>query len=382
MREKARVRVLLLGFSTRALAEAAAAAGYDLISIDYFADYDQQRLIPAYSLQRDLGLEYSAENLRQASQRFSWDAVVYTSNLENHPEVVAKLEEERMVLGNGPSELRVRNQRELWEALARAGILFPPSCWCPPGAIRGGERWLVKPEKSGGGLRIYFWQAGEPVPPRTYWQCFIPGTPVSAALVANGVECVVLGITEQFSGTETAGFLYRGNIVPFLPPEEEDGEALLAEVRRTAARLTCEFGLKGLNGLDFIYYQGKLYLLEVNPRYTASMELLTRAYGLDLFQLHVEACLNESLPQFHLEQYWHQPSFYGKRVVYARRGVQVPAGIEEVLYRKGVRDIPRGGERIPQGAPVCTVFATGGSRTECLEHLDLAAEWIYRQLEQ
>src|SRR2546422_10205992 len=30
--------------------------------------------------------------------------------------------------------------------------------------------------------------------------------------------------------------------------------------------------------------------IEVNPRYTAAMELVERAYGLSLFDLHVRAC--------------------------------------------------------------------------------------------
>ncbi|KKM08940.1 hypothetical protein SY88_20980 [Clostridiales bacterium PH28_bin88] len=375
------MRILLLGFTARALAEAAAAAGYDAVSLDYFGDYDLQRLIPAYSLRRDWGTGYSAENLWRASERLNWEAAVYASDLENHPPVVARLAGKGRLLGNGPGELAVRDRRRLQAALGRGGILFPRSTSRLPES--GGDRWLVKPEKSGGGRGVAFWQPGQPVPPGAYWQRFIPGTPVSAAFVANGAECVVLGVTEQFSGgEEKGGFAYRGNVVPFLPPEKAERAALLAAVRRFAAFLTREFGLKGLNGMDLIYHEQRLYLLEVNPRYSASMELLARAYRPHLFRDHVDACLTGRLPRFYLEEYWEHPPFYGKRVVYARCRVRVPVRREAEWRRAGVRDIPRGGERIPPGSPVCTVLAAADSRGECLARLDGAEAWIRSQLEK
>ena len=84
------MRILITGVSTRAIAESARAAGYDFITLDYFGDYDQKRLCENYSLKRDFGLPFGSAELYESSQRLNFDSVVYLSNLENHPETVAR----------------------------------------------------------------------------------------------------------------------------------------------------------------------------------------------------------------------------------------------------------------------------------------------------
>ena len=46
-----------------------------------------------------------------------------------------------------------------------------------------------------------------------------------------------------------------------------------------ADAVTRDFGLVGLNGIDFIARAGVPWPIEVNPRYSASMELLERRCG-------------------------------------------------------------------------------------------------------
>ena len=46
------------------------------------------------------------------------------------------------------------------------------------------------------------------------------------------------------------------------------------------------FALKGLNSLDFIHADDCSYVLEINPRPSASMQL----YDEDLLNRHIQAC--------------------------------------------------------------------------------------------
>ena len=85
------MRILVLGVSTRAMIESAVRGGHDVVAVDFFGDRDQARLAESYALQRDLGLPATAEGLAAAARRIDADAVVYGSNLENHPEVVGEL---------------------------------------------------------------------------------------------------------------------------------------------------------------------------------------------------------------------------------------------------------------------------------------------------
>ena len=57
-----------------------------------------------------------------------------------------------------------------------------------------------------------------------------------------------------------------------------------------AGAVTEAFGLVGLNGIDFVLREGEPYVLEINPRYSASMELIERGGRLSVFEAHVAAC--------------------------------------------------------------------------------------------
>jgi predicted ATP-grasp superfamily ATP-dependent carboligase len=370
------VTILILGLSTRAIAESAVRGSYDVLTLDYFGDRDQKELVQNYSLMRSPlppkvgGIEgggFSAEALLAASRQFDFEAVVYVSNLENHPEVVEELAEGHILLGNSPATLReARDWPTLRSFCQEAEIPFPATVFVGEVPPKNG-RWLLKPVRSGGGHGISFWP-GKPLDAGHLLQKHIEGLDCSAAFVADGRDCVLLGVTEQLVGREelgASGFAWCGNVLPLALPL-----SVLDAVEDVAAKLTRRFGLRGVNGFDFVLArrEGQLtpYLVEVNPRYTASMELIERAYGLNIFDLHVRSFEGE-LPSYSLREQLRQARFYGKGIVYAQRDVVMPetAGWRE----KCRRDIPFPGERIEAGHPICTVLAQGKSRNECWHRL-------------
>jgi predicted ATP-grasp superfamily ATP-dependent carboligase len=137
-----------------------------------------------------------------------------------------------------------------------------------------------------------------------------------------------------------------------------------------------------VNGIDLVVAMDdsgpQPYLVEVNPRYTASMELLEQAYGLNIFSQHL-AAMEGHLPDFSLtDRLLSRRTYFGKAIVYARRTVTTPetAGWVE----RGRRDIPFPGERIEAGHPVCTVLAEGEGRAGCWQHLLAKAEEVRREI--
>jgi len=369
------VRILILGLSTRAIAESAVQGGYDVLTLDYFGDRDQKELVQNYSLMRDFhpstssgqALGFSAEALLTASHQLDFGAVVYVSNLENHPEVVEELAEGHILLGNSPTTLReVRDWPTLRSFCWEAGVPFPVTLFVGEALPKDG-RWLLKPVRSGGGHGISFWSE-KPLGERRLLQEYIAGLDCSAAFVADGRNCVLLGVTEQLVGREelgAGGFAWCGNVLPLALPLP-----VLDALEDMAAKLTRRFELRGVNGFDFVLArrEGQFipYLVEVNPRYTASMELMEWAYGLNILDLHVRSFEGE-LPSFSLRGQLRQARFYGKGIVYAQTDVVMPetAGWRE----KDRRDIPFPGERIETGHPICTVLAQGKSRNECWHRL-------------
>jgi predicted ATP-grasp superfamily ATP-dependent carboligase len=197
----------------------------------------------------------------------------------------------------------------------------------------------------------------------------------SAAFVADGRQAVLLGLTEQLVGQRVfgaTGFHYCGNLVPPpLPPEEL--ATLLQEMRAIVSHLTTTFGLRGLNGLDFIWHAGRAWTIEVNPRPSASLELLDLAYGLCVFDAHVRS-FSGQLPDFELEQALTKGPAVGKAILYAPHDVSV--GDTSNWARRGIRDIPHPGEQIKHRHPVCTILTTASTPLACLRQLQIRAAEI------
>lgn len=343
------MQILIAGLTTRALAESAVRAGAAIVTVDYFGDLDQERLCETHPL-RERGRGYSAAEILEVARGLSYDAVVYCGGLENHPDVVAELARDRVLLGNAPDALRrVRDPRELFRYLAGRGFAVPETRFATDPLPAAGQ-WLLKPARGGGGQGVRAWEGQRPTPAQIL-QELVEGVSASASFAADGRRSVVLGWTEQLHAPRS--YRYAGNIMPL-----EAGAAARKEVAAIADALTLEYGLRGLNGFDFVLRGNRPVVLEVNPRYCASMELVERAAGTSVFSLHLAACRGE-LPA----RVDETADVWGKAIVYATRTVAAPDTTEWLA--RGVRDVPHPGEVIRAGQPICTVIASGSTRPAC-----------------
>lgn len=362
------MRILLVGLSTRAMAESAHRSGYEVITVDYFGDYDQKLLVPNYSLLRDLGTNFQVSLLGETARQLDFDALAYTSNLENYPEIVEKLAAKGTILGNSPSVLReIRDWDRLSFFLKAEGFRVPRTLKELPGSS---GRWVKKPLHSGGGHKISFYLHGEDVREDFVVQEYLEGIPCSASFLADGRRAVVIGLTEQLIGrTEfsISPFRYCGNILPLAMAGERESclREILEQVQKMVDRITSHFQLRGVNGLDFIL-RDEIYALEVNPRYSASMELIEMAYGINIFDLHVRACQGE-LPSFSLEERFGDSLFFGKAILFAEKDIMV--GDTRGWVARGIKDVPFPGDKIKRGQPICTLLAAARDREECLSKL-------------
>ncbi len=370
------MRVLIVGVSTRAAADSAARAGFDVTALDAYADLDQHPRVRALSLPRDFGATFSPEALVNAARNLSSDAVVYLSSLENHPKAVDALAATRTLWGNGSDILRqVRNPRTLADALTRSGIRAPRVVMPDQVASVPSDagRWMLKPRVSGGGHGVRLWNAGEAVTPGHYLQEFVEGVPGSVIFVAGGGRGVVLGITRQLVGDTafgSAGFRYCGNIL------SDDRNQVRAATALVDA-LVSQFALAGVGSIDIVSNADGLRPVEVNPRWSASMELVERARGISMFALHADACVRGELPSFDISAATPQRETHGKAVVFARQDV-IAGNTRDWLGDADVRDVPHEGERIAAGQPICTVLASGSDESDCYARLVERAARVYR----
>jgi predicted ATP-grasp superfamily ATP-dependent carboligase len=184
----------------------------------------------------------------------------------------------------------------------------------------------------------------------------------------------------------STGYKYCGSILGSTDDPQFPRDAALVEAASVLAHSVAEeFNLTGVNGIDFVASDGLPFLVEVNPRWSASMELIERAYGLSVFQTHVEACVDASLPAFDFKQARQGAKAVGKAVVFARRDVTVgdtSRWLSEATVGEfgDVADVPHRHERIPAGRPVCTVFASGNDAASCHAKLVHRADRVYADL--
>jgi predicted ATP-grasp superfamily ATP-dependent carboligase len=195
-------------------------------------------------------------------------------------------------------------------------------------------------------------------------------------------------------------FVYRGAVGPLALPA-----ARLAAVDGALQALVREFGLRGLCSLDFVDDGEQAWLLEVNPRPSASLAL----YGPSWMRAHVEAALHGRLPAVDRakaetapgdagpagatsadagradratavtpapsagtagssETGPHapvragagRPTVRGTEIVFARTSLAFDAArAQSLAARADCHDLPAAGTRFAPGDPVCSVDAEG-----------------------
>ncbi|MEE8403288.1 MAG: ATP-grasp domain-containing protein [Candidatus Hydrothermarchaeaceae archaeon] len=356
------MKLLLCAASARAMAESASRADYDFVALDFFGDVDTKKTCENYSL-REFGDGYSTENLYNRSTQLDFTHVVYGAGFENHSEFVEGFEKRAVVTGNDSKTLRrVRDWKNFFSTLEREGIAFPKTEIVRAGDVNvhdlGGM--ILKPAKSGGGHRIDdISRTLSSTDEEVLLQDVISGTPVSTCIVGTGKKCRFLGATEQIISDS---YRYHGNIAPLKTTKAlEDISVRIGEM----------FGLRGVNGIDFILSADCAYVLEVNPRLTGAMEVLEKAYGVNLFDIHVKACAGtlDFKPV-------KTGRYYCRKILYAAEShrfnlKRLPAFIKDVPADEYIREM----------GPICTIIGEGETPDACREDM-IQKEKIYEDLRQ
>ncbi len=412
------MNLILLGASTRAAAFSAMRAGLRPICADLFADRD---LADRCEVLRVRGADYphGLVHAARSAPRGPW---AYVGALENHPELVQDIAAERPLWGNGAAVLRrVRDPFAVADCLARAGLPRPEvrrlGSDVPPE-----KSWLVKPFASAGGRgiseysvlstlysvlgtqhpdsasRVVDGATDRPSVATTHHHSLsnyflherINGVPCAAVFVGNGRQATLLGVTRQLVGEpafHAKPFHYCGSIGPLAI-----GRAAEQCCEVVGNALAAEFGLMGLFGVDAILRGDEVWPVEVNPRYTASMEIVEHALQQPLFGWHRNACSTGGLPDGRRvrELAAHTGQSFAKAILFAPCDLVAPdlddclpltiAGSGEWPMPL-VADIPDAGARIAAGQPILTVFAAAQPSTQAAhDALVATADRIYGRL--
>ena len=360
--------LLILGASARAAAFSALRAGFQPLCLDLFADTDLAQVCPVQRITS--GYPHALPALCQQQPPAPW---IYTGGLETRPTLVQRIARDRPLWGNGARVLRrARDPFLVHRLLTAAGLPVPEVRSSPPSSAD--STWLIKTRThvGGNGIRPYTPDATPSTAP-AYYQQWIDGMPAAAIYIATEAGTRLVGLTLQLVGMpwlHARRFHYCGSIGPL-----EITSSLKQVLQRLGEVLTYGCGLRGLFGVDGILQGDEFWPVEINPRYTASVEVLERATGWRALAEHALAFASNA------EEVSGQGthSMVGKAILFAQHRLTFPTLQNHLDHGwPCFADIPTSGTLIEPGQPILSFFVRENSVPECLAKLRAIAEDLHR----
>lgn len=382
----------LLGASVRAPAQSAQRAGCRVVALDRFGDRDtllacsRHLLLPAADRMgnasdqdlraQDCDAGDSAEEgdlAEEIGRIVGQMPLIPVGGLHGWPRWLSALPLLAAWPGQREAAERARQLPTLQASCQGTRFQLPPTLSSPE--HRGLEatraetiRWLCKSVDSSGGLGTR-WRgssaADQPEPSGSgdWVQQWVPGRLFGANFLSNGRAAVLLGVCRSlFTRKGSLPFVYCGSLGPI-----DVGEDLRCELEAWARRVVVSTQLRGLFNLDYLMEpSGRIWLLEINPRWSGSSELIERNLRRRQADVSLAGWMLDGLDGLPLPQSAvagslgsdFEPSVYLKRIVFARRDHWFDASrIESLLgERETLHDLPVETRLVHRGEPICTLI--------------------------
>ncbi len=381
---------LIMGFNSRPAIKSAINSGVNKIwGIDFFGDLDLLEIIDKLIIIENVIKENkTTKNLQDLFYEKAIELletnkdinhVILTSGFDDRPDIWKKFENSRFLIGNSAKTIsEVRNLRKLTDFCKNKSINVPDFIESEKKDITQLKFPIIlKPRSTGGGANINLFNNLEEVnsylnnqkPNFNYiLQEFIDGKDISATISCNGKNGTVLAITEQILGKKFLGaesrFLYCGNFIPF-----NVNPMILKEIQRIANEITLEFNLKGVNGIDFILKNDKIYVIEVNPRFPGTMELIELISDQNLFYEHVKGSFFGQIS----EKSFIKNKSGVKFIIFAHKDLKI-GNLKSI---EGIYDITKFNKHVKKGDPICSILITGHNKEEICKNAREKVSEVY-----
>ncbi len=362
-------KILIVASSGRSLAASAARAGYQSYVIDLFEDFDTSAMsVASKNACANQALRFDEKKLQQALTEWAdvdFSAVVYGAGFEADTEWLDGLNTKNNLFGNSAELVRhLKDPATFFGLLDSVAIPFPAVRVNVPADPDG---WLAKATGGTGGAHVQSAQ-GVSANAETYFQRFEAGRNLSVLFLADGKKAQVVGFSEQLTQKiGDANYCYIGAISDAGLPDD-----MQKNIADKLDLLVATIGLVGLNGIDFIQRGDEYFVLEINPRPTATMELYDANFAQGLLHAHLQACEGQLTPASTNEK-----MLRGHRIVFAEQNTRIPTSFK---FPDWCADIPQPGSFVAQDAPLCSVLANGTERDQVMQLLQQRKQEIQFQL--
>jgi uncharacterized protein len=345
-----RSAIIVMGYSARALASSASHAGFAPLSIDVFGDDDTKAMsLASVKLEGGLSEGLAPGKVARAVQTLAGAhdpiGLVYGAGFEHQPETIATIAERTRVFGNGADILkRAKDPLVLARVCEANGVRHPAIAFEPP---HEPVLWLMKRRGGAGGAHISTAEARSSARPDSYFQRCVGGKSISALFLASEKKAEIIGLSMQWAAPmPDSPFRYGGAAGP-VDIDPAQGE----EIAHSVAVIASELDLVGLNSADFLVSTDAVWLIEINPRPGATLDVF-ESNEAPLFARHIAAC--EGHPTHASASF----AFKAAEIVYAPHDIVVGGGRD---WPDWAVDQSPAGTRIAAGDPLCTTLGSGAT---------------------
>lgn len=119
---------------------------------------------------------------------------------------------------------------------------------------------------------------------------YMIGREIEVDAICDGETVFIPGIMEHI---EKAG-VHSGDSIAVYPPQTVSKD-LLERLSNTTLSITRALNIKGLINLQFVIYQGDVFVLEVNPRSSRTIPFLSKVTNVPMAKIATRAIMGESL---------------------------------------------------------------------------------------
>ena len=119
---------------------------------------------------------------------------------------------------------------------------------------------------------------------------YMPGTELEVDVISDGEDVLIPGIMEHI---ERAG-IHSGDSIAVYPPYSID-DCMIERIADCSEKLALALGTKGLVNIQYLIYEGELYVIEVNPRASRTVPYISKVTGVPMVDVASRVMLGGKL---------------------------------------------------------------------------------------
>ena len=361
--------ILVVGLSTRILVQSIHDT-QNVFALDVFGDRDLREKVCGW---KNIGnSRYKIEDqkflkvFKEVVREFSPSAWIHTSGFEGKYNLIT--EAEKFLTHYGLSEeniKKVRSPASFFKALKKLNIKHPETIINKNG-VPTSRGWLIKNFDTSGGLGIVKNNSSHFRTQGTYFQKEIKGKPLSVFFLVKQESIVVFGFCENLYEKKYGfPYFYQGLVGPIRLSVEVE-----INVLKIVKKVVDEFNLIGLNGLDFILTGNDVFVIELNPRPTAALEIFEKLMNKSLLNMHCNVFISEGKNKMYDRKIKFNRNitlnkkFFGTKIVNCDSNIMLSDiflhQLESLSY---CRDIPNI-KNFKIGDPLCSIMVESSNITK------------------